>query len=174
MLPDEGVAPFRSGYPGVSLAPVPQDFHPSSTASWFTKVIEAHRRGIDVRVMLNPAKSDGLRKNDESFALLRASGVPIQWTSPEFVVTHEKSMVVDHTAYICTFNFSDKYFQRSRGYALVTSIAEEVEEVVAGFEADWKAKAVRSRKFALGNGGVPSKNRGSDRRRPGHIGHSAP
>jgi phosphatidylserine/phosphatidylglycerophosphate/cardiolipin synthase-like enzyme len=61
-------------------------------------VIDAHRRGVAVRVMLNPHRSSGDRPNDPVFERLQKTGMAVQWTSPDFVVTHEKSIVVDDCA----------------------------------------------------------------------------
>ncbi|MBV9117399.1 MAG: cardiolipin synthase [Acetobacteraceae bacterium] len=100
--------------------------------------ISAHRRGVRVRVMLNPARSSGTRANDETFAQLTEAGVAVRWSNPRFAVTHEKSMVIDErTALIATFNFSDKYFSKTRDYGLVVEDAPVVREIVAGFQADW-------------------------------------
>lgn len=100
-------------------------------------LIEARRRGVEVKVLLNPNRSDGSRANDEAFETLQKGDVAVEWTNPAFYVTHEKSMVVDDLAFICTFNLADKYFTKTRGYAVVCRNPQEVEEVVAGFEADW-------------------------------------
>ena len=45
--------------------------------------------------MLNPHRSSGDRANDAPSQTLEAAGVKVQWTSPSFAVTHEKSMVID-------------------------------------------------------------------------------
>ena len=100
--------------------------------------IDAHRRGVAVRVMLNPHRSSGDRANDETFEALAHAGVPVQWTNPAFAVTHEKSMVVDgDRALVATFNFVEKYFTETRDYGVVTADPEQVAQIVAGFEADW-------------------------------------
>ena len=100
-------------------------------------VIEAHRRGVAVQVMLNPARSSGDRANDDAFETLKAAGVDVEWTSPRFAVTHEKSMVIDgQRALIATFNFAEKYFTQTRDYGLVISDQAEVREIEACFAAD--------------------------------------
>jgi phosphatidylserine/phosphatidylglycerophosphate/cardiolipin synthase-like enzyme len=101
-------------------------------------LLRAHERGVAVRVMLNPHTSGGDRWNDEAFARLQSWGMEVGWTSEAFPVTHEKSMVVDRgQALIATFNLADKYFTQTRDYGIVTSSAPVVEQVIAGFEADW-------------------------------------
>ena len=101
-------------------------------------LFRAQGRGVQVRVMLNPHTSGGDRWNDESFALLQSQGIEVVWTSECFPVTHEKSIVIDgQAALIATFNLSDKYFTETRDYGIVSHDAAVVEQVTAGFEADW-------------------------------------
>jgi len=105
-------------------------------------LLDAHRRGVAVRVMLNPHRSSGDRANDDTFRTLETAGVAIQWTSPAFVVTHEKSLVIDgERALIATFNFVGKYFTQTRDYGIVTTHPVQVAQVVAGFDADWARSA---------------------------------
>jgi len=62
----------------------------------------------------------------------------VAWTSEAFPVTHEKSLVVDRSAaLISTFNLCDKYFTQTRDYGIVSHNPPVVEQVIAGFEADW-------------------------------------
>ena len=99
----------------------------------------AHGRGVSVRVMLNPHRSSGDRANDETHAALKRAHISVEWTNPAFAVTHEKSIVVDDAvALVATFNLCTKYFTETRDYGIVTTDRHEVNEVIAGFEADWK------------------------------------
>jgi cardiolipin synthase A/B len=102
-------------------------------------VIERRRAGVDVRVMLNAAKSGGERANDETYARLQAAGVTVAWTNPAFYVTHEKSLVVDSSAaLIATFNLCLKYFTRTRDFGVVTTDPAQVAQIIEVFEADWE------------------------------------
>lgn len=101
----------------------------------------AAARGVRVRVMLNPHTSGGDRWNDEAFALLQGWGIAVQWTSESFPVTHEKSLVVDaQAALIATFNLADKYFTETRDYGVISHDPVVIEQVTAGFEADWERR----------------------------------
>src|SRR5262245_5345555 len=105
-------------------------------------LLDAHRRKVAVRVMLNPHRSSGDRANDRTFATLEEAGVPIQWSNPAFAVTHEKSLVIDgERALVATFNFVGKYFTETRDYGIVTTDPAQVAQVVQGFEADWARSA---------------------------------
>ena len=121
-------------------------------------LIAAQARGVSVRVMLNPARSSGSRANDDMKARLEAGGVTVQWSSPAFAVTHEKSMVVDsRIALIATFNFCIKYFTATRDYGIVTEDAAVVSEVSRCFEADWAHEEF----VHLPRGSLAWSNRGS-------------
>ena len=104
----------------------------------------AQQRGVQVRVMLNPHTSGGDRWNDDAYAQLEAWGIQVAWTSEAFPVTHEKSLVVDRSAaLVATFNLSDKYFSLTRDYGVVSCSQAVVEQVIAGFEADWNREFFR-------------------------------
>jgi cardiolipin synthase A/B len=104
-------------------------------------VIAAKKRGVDVRVMLNPARRSGESDNDLTRKKLQAAGVKVIDSNPNFDVTHEKSMVVDDAfAFVQSLNWATKNVTGTRDYAVVTSRPEEVAEVIACFEADWARK----------------------------------
>jgi cardiolipin synthase len=104
-------------------------------------VTDAQRRGIKVRVMLNPARRDGESENKESRQKLEAGGVEVLDSNPAFDVTHEKSLVVDDkTAFVKSLNWDTKNLTETRDYAVVTDDSREVNEIIDCFEADWSRK----------------------------------
>jgi phosphatidylserine/phosphatidylglycerophosphate/cardiolipin synthase-like enzyme len=104
-------------------------------------VIAARKRGLKVRIMLNPARRDGESENTDSRKKLEAGGVEVIDSNPAYDVTHEKSMVIDDaTAFVNSLNFETKNLTETRDYAIVTSHAHEVNEVIQCFEADWARK----------------------------------
>ena len=106
------------------------------------EVVGAHKRGVDVRVMLNPARRSGEEENNESRKLLIDSGIDVLDSNPAFDLTHEKSMVVDDTtAYIKSLNWETKNLTETRDYAVVTSNQHEVAEIIECFDADWNRTA---------------------------------
>ena len=54
-----------------------------------------HKKGGRVRIMLNGAKVTGERLNDPFFEKMKLTGIEVQWSNPSFLVTHEKSIIVD-------------------------------------------------------------------------------
>lgn len=104
-------------------------------------VTAAKKRGVDVRVMLNPARRSGESDNEVTRKKLKAAGVQVIDSNPAFDVTHEKSMVVDdEIAFIQSLNWAAKNLTGTRDYAIVTTHGPEVAEVVDCFEADWTRK----------------------------------
>jgi cardiolipin synthase A/B len=101
-------------------------------------LIAAHRRGVRTRVMLNPARRSGEPENVETGRALAAAGVEVRDTSPEFVVTHEKSLVIDgRIGLVQSLNWTPKNFIHTRDYAVATTDEAEVAEMLACFNADW-------------------------------------
>ena len=101
-------------------------------------VIAARRRGVMVQVMLNPARRSGEEDNEATRQELTRAGVEVIDSSPDFHLTHEKSMVVDgETAFVKSLNWATKNLTGTRDYAVVTTHKREVGEIVQCFEADW-------------------------------------
>jgi len=112
-------------------------------------VIAAKRRGVKVRVMLNPARRGGEPENEATRKKLKKAGVEVIDSNPEFAVTHEKSMVVDDkTAFVKSLNWETKNLTETRDYAIVTTDGDEVKEIIDCFEADWHRRKFKARKGA--------------------------
>jgi cardiolipin synthase A/B len=104
-------------------------------------VIAAKRRGVDVRVMLNPARRGGESENDETKTKLAHAGIEIKDSNPAFELTHQKSMVIDDSiGFVESFNWETRDLTVTRDYAVVTTHKVEVEEMDSCFEADWARK----------------------------------
>ena len=138
--PDDGTAPVTELIDSAQHSLRIKQFTLTDSAV-MSALVKAHKRGVDVRIMLNPHRSSGDRANDESFKALRHAGLKLEWSNPAFAVTHEKSLVADETiALISTFNMATKYFTETRDYGVITVNPVQVAQVIAGFEADWHRK----------------------------------
>lgn len=138
VAPDDGIEPLQEALRSATKT-IDIKMFQFTEPRLIEEVIAAHRRGIAVRVMLNPSRFTGEHDNDEAFELFKKAGVPVKDTNPQFPITHEKSMVIDHyVAYVMSLNWAPKYFGETRDYALITTHPIEVKEVEACFEADWK------------------------------------
>ena len=98
----------------------------------------AQKRGVKVRVMLNPQRRDGSAENEETRKALSDNGVEVRDSSPAFALTHQKSMVIDGaTGYVESLNWETRDLTETRDYAVATTDALEVSEMMRCFEADW-------------------------------------
>ena len=105
-------------------------------------VIAAKRRGVHVRVMLNPARRDGSSDNDAARKKLHAAGVNVHNSNPAFAVTHQKSMVIDdRIGFVESLNWETRDLTETRDYAIETTNKAEVAEMVRCFDADWEHRA---------------------------------
>ena len=104
-------------------------------------VIAAQRRGVNVRVMLNPARRDGKSDNEKARKLLLKAGIKVRNSSESFALTHQKSMVIDDTlGFVESLNWETRDLTETRDYAVVTTSKREVAEMIACFDADWSRK----------------------------------
>jgi phosphatidylserine/phosphatidylglycerophosphate/cardiolipin synthase-like enzyme len=157
VLPDDSAKPLLDAINGAKSSLRIKMFVFSDT-SLLDAVIAAHKRGVNVRVMLNPERRDGEKENDEVRSKLVAAGIEVLDSNPCFDVTHEKSMVVDDTtAFIESLNWEQRNLTETRDYAVVTTHKHEVNEVIAGFDADWNRADFNSGEgshliWCIGNG----------------------
>jgi cardiolipin synthase len=106
--------------------------------SLINAVIAAKRRGVKVRVMLNPARRDGTSANAAAREILKEAGIAVRDSSAEFAVTHQKSMVIDDkVGFIESLNWETRDLTVTRDYAVETTMKAEVAEMVRCFDADW-------------------------------------
>jgi cardiolipin synthase len=135
--PDDGLGPVLEFIGSAQASLLIKQFT-FTDESLIDAVVDRKQAGVDVRVMLNAARSGGDRANDETFERFRAAGISVQWANPKFYVTHEKSMVVDEkTALVATFNMCLKYFTATRDYGVIIDDPVHVAQIVEVFNADW-------------------------------------
>jgi cardiolipin synthase len=154
VLPDDSVQPILDAIDGATKSLRIKMFI-FTDPTLMDAVIAAHRRGVNVRIMLNPKRRSGVSENDESRSKLEAAGIEVRDSNPAFDLTHEKSMVVDDkTAFVKSLNWQTKNLTGTRDYAIITRHAHEVEEIINGFEADWNRKEFASKHliWCRGNG----------------------
>jgi cardiolipin synthase A/B len=137
VLPDDSVQPILSAIDQAEISFRIKMFV-FSDRRIIDAVIRAHRRGVRVRIMLNPTRRNGKTENEDSRRQLGQAGIEVIDSTPAFEVTHEKSMVVDeNSAWIMSLNWETKNLTETRDYAVVTSHRREVSEIMECFEADW-------------------------------------
>jgi phosphatidylserine/phosphatidylglycerophosphate/cardiolipin synthase-like enzyme len=106
-------------------------------------LIDAHRRGVDVKVILDTALH-GHATDQSAYDQLQSSGVAVKW-APNDVIYHQKTIAVDHTlAAVGTGNLTRKYYPTSRDAFILTTNPSDVAAIAATFDADF-----------IANGGQP-------------------
>ena len=145
----------------------------SPTTTLLAAVIAAQKRGVNVRVMLNPARRSGEAENEASRKTLTDAGIEVRDSNPKFDLTHQKSMVIDDAVgFVESLNWEPKdltedarlrrgHDARSRsagdGGVLRRRLGAARTSAAAGFETD------------LVSGQRPPTRRGLHRRSEGHA-----
>jgi phosphatidylserine/phosphatidylglycerophosphate/cardiolipin synthase-like enzyme len=136
VLPDDSALPILEAIAAASRSLLVKMFVLSDPLL-LRAVVAARRRGVKVRVMLDAGRGHGDEENRDARQQLTRAGVEVADGSPQFTVMHEKSLVADEElAFVQSFNWT-KNLTSTRDYAVVTSHAREVRQIVDAFEADW-------------------------------------
>jgi cardiolipin synthase A/B len=137
VLPDDSGQPILDAIDGAKKS-IRIKMFVFSDPSLLKAAIDAHNRGVDVRIMLNPARRDGKEENADCRISLTKAGIKVIDSNPAFDLTHEKSMVIDDsTAFVQSLNWETENLTTTRDYAIVTKHKHEVAEIAQCFDADW-------------------------------------
>src|SRR3954467_257929 len=108
VLPDDSARPILDAISAASKS-IRVKMFVFSDPGLLRALIAAQRRGVKVRVMLNPARRSGEEDNEETRRQLAAGGIEVADSSPDFQLTHEKSMVVDEqTGFVQSLNWATR------------------------------------------------------------------
>jgi cardiolipin synthase A/B len=141
VLPDDSAKPILTAIEGASHTLRVKMFV-FSDSTLLKAVVDAKRRGVKVRVMLNPARRNGEHDNDATRKALERAEIQVKDANPAFDLTHEKSMVIDdETAFVKSLNWATKNLTETRDYAVVTTRRHDVDEIIECFEADWRRQS---------------------------------
>jgi cardiolipin synthase A/B len=107
-----------------------------------SEVMALNQKGVRVRVLLNGAKATGERLNDSFFEKMKLAGISVHWSNPAFLVTHEKSIVIDDKkALLASFNFMEKYFEATRDYGVLINDLAQIGQIQQCFDCDWNRES---------------------------------
>ncbi|MDR3659952.1 MAG: phospholipase D-like domain-containing protein [Mycobacterium sp.] len=99
-------------------------------------LIDAHRRGVDTKVILDAA-FHGHDTNAEAFHELSDAGVEVKW-APNGVIYHQKTITVDDTtAAVGTGNLTPQYYSTSRDAWILDTNPTDVAAIAATFDTDY-------------------------------------
>lgn len=137
VLPDDSAGPIVDAVNGARMALNIRMFL-FTDPTLLDAVVAAKRRGVLVRVMLNPARRSGESENEEARKTLTEAGIEVRDSNPAFDLTHQKSMVIDNeVGFVESLNWEPRDLTVTRDYAVVTTHGHEVAEMVECFDADW-------------------------------------
>jgi cardiolipin synthase A/B len=109
----------------------------------FAALQAAKKRGIHVRVLLQKKPYKAVNENVAMVANIKANQIRLQWSNPKFMITHQKTLIIDHKlAVIMTFNFTASTFTKERNFALATTNKNDIKEIMTVFNADWNRQSV--------------------------------
>ena len=115
-------------------------------------LVAAHRRGVHVRVLLSNGyygmAGTPRTDNQPAYKYFRARRVPVRWSPAYFALTHQKTLVVDKSAYILTFNFTPQYYPTSRDFGLIDPLPVDVRAIERTFDADWSRQRIAAARGA--------------------------
>src|SRR5258708_34558920 len=97
VLPDDSAKPILDAIGAASKSLYVKMFL-FSDPKLLEAVVTARRRGVKVRVMLNPARRSGEEDNEETRQKPTHPGIDAVDGNPAFHLTHERSMVVGGTS----------------------------------------------------------------------------
>src|SRR4029077_16561606 len=141
VLPDDSAEPILKAIAGARKTLRVKMFV-FSDPRLLAAAIDAKRRGVKVRVMLNPARRSGEEDNAPTRRALEKADIEVKDANPAFDLTHEKSMVVDDaTAFVKSLNWTTRNLTEPRDYSVVTTRGHDVAEIIECFEADWHRQA---------------------------------
>jgi len=99
-----------------------------------TELVLAHRRGLTVRVVLDPNQS----YNVHSFAVLHAAGVEVRWYPvPKGALLHAKIGAFDGEMVLGSANWTVSGLGVNHELDIETDDAAAVQAYVTRFESDW-------------------------------------
>jgi cardiolipin synthase A/B len=101
-------------------------------------LIDAHRRGVDTKVILDAA-FHGHDTNAEAFQELSDAGIDVKW-APNGVIYHQKTITVDDaTAAVGTGNLTPQYYSPTRDAWVLDTSPTDVAAIAATFDTDYTA-----------------------------------
>ncbi len=104
-------------------------------------LINAEKRGVNVRVILEEHPYKGYGANKDVKDNLSHYGVQTKWSNRVYTFTHSKFLVVDSkTGYILTMNLTKSSFTKNREFGIITTSGKEVNSLENIFQADWDRK----------------------------------
>jgi phosphatidylserine/phosphatidylglycerophosphate/cardiolipin synthase-like enzyme len=106
-------------------------------------IVDAKKRSLDVRVVLEGNVYGTPRVNAPVFALLKKEGIPVVYAdNSRFTFTHAKFFLVDNTYYISTGNLTRSFFLTNREFLFSDSLSDNLVFLENLFLADFAHREI--------------------------------
>ena len=131
------IKPIKSAESSIDMA-----VYMLSDKTIINALIDAEKRGVTVRVILEKKLYNGKKQPERVRKRLKAAGIHVKWSNPAyFSLTHEKSFDVDHkTVVIMSLNQTYSGYHFNRDYGAIATNAGDVNEIENTFDGDWQRK----------------------------------
>lgn len=115
-----------------------------------TALVEAHRRGVDVRAIVDYKQLSDRRNRDDAFAVehLGAAGIPVLVDRPPGLM-HDKVMIIDGET-VVTGSFNYTYSAEHRNVENLLLIRDPA--LAAQYVQHWQSRAIESRPLRVSAG----------------------
>lgn len=101
-------------------------------------LINAQKRGVDVKVLLEKNVYLAGNLNTQTFKDLQKNGIEVAYSNPKnYALNHSKMMIIDDSIMISTGNYSYSSFKYNREFFLFLENQKLFETFLAIFEADF-------------------------------------
>lgn len=113
-------------------------------------LINAKKRGVNVKVMLENHPFGGGNINNITKIELDAAGISTEWSNPKYSLTHEKAIVIDkNLLFVLSQNLTTSAFSKNREYDILDANSEDVLFARDIFVADWQRQSLTISKSHL-------------------------
>ncbi|MEK6843272.1 MAG: phospholipase D-like domain-containing protein [Candidatus Micrarchaeota archaeon] len=97
-------------------------------------LINAKRRGVDVKIILEPKVDQNLK----TATFLKGKGIEVRWANPKFNNSHAKTAIIDgKTVIVGSLNWSRNAMERNREIGVLLESQKIADELEGVFESDW-------------------------------------
>jgi cardiolipin synthase A/B len=109
-----------------------------SSDEFINALIDQHKAGRDVKVILNQNFPPGGGDNARAFSRLSAQGVPVVWAPAGYTYTHAKMLIIDAARIIVmTMNMTFTSASTNREFIATDPDADDVADAEKIFEGDY-------------------------------------
>ena len=109
-----------------------------------SSLCNARKRGLAIDVMLEHHPFGGGNLNNNSRQNLLDCNISVNWSNPNFSLTHEKTITIDSKeVFILNQNLTASSFSKNREFDVLDKNLNDVNEIRSIFVSDWQRKTYK-------------------------------